>query len=147
VNLGGFGTLAALANREGREPLSVDDLAGLAERRPVLAAALTLFLVSLTGVPVSAGFVGKFYLFNAAVSAGYAALAVVGVLMSVVSAYYYLRVVVAMYMREAVAEDKWAPVSGAARVALALSASVVLGLGVYPGPVLLWARKAAESLR
>ena len=147
VNLGGFGALAALANREGREPLSLDDLAGLAERRPVLAAALTLFLVSLTGVPVSAGFVGKFYLFNAAVSAGYAALAVVGVLMSVVSAYYYLRVVVAMYMREAVAEDKWAPVSGAARVALALSASVVLGLGVYPGPVLLWARKAAESLR
>ena len=98
-------------------------------------------------MPVSAGFVGKFYLFNAAVSAGYAELAVVGVLMSVVSAYYYLRVVVAMYMREAVAEDKWAPVSGAARVALALSASVVLGLGVYPGPVLLWARKAAESLR
>ena len=147
VNLGGFGALAALANREGREPASLDDLAGLAERRPVLAAALTLFLVSLTGVPVSAGFVGKFYLFNAAVSADYAALAVVGVLMSVVSAYYYLRVVVVMYMREPVGADTWAPVTGAARLALALSAAVVLGLGVYPGPVLGWARLAARSLR
>src|SRR4029453_11981029 len=125
VNLGAFGALA--------------------DRRPVLAAALTLFLISLTGVPVSAGFVGKFYLFNAAVSGGYAGLAVIGVLMSVVSAYSYLRVVVAMYMREAVAPDTWAPVGGAATVALTLAAAVVLGLGVYPGPVLAWARMAAES--
>ena len=147
VNLGAFGALAALADGAGREPLSLDDVAGLAERRPVLAAALTLFLVSLTGVPVSAGFVGKFYLFNAAVSGGYAALAVVGFLMSVVSAYYYLRVVVAMYMRESVTADAWGPVGGAARVALALAATVVFGLGVYPGPVLTWARRAAESLR
>jgi NADH-quinone oxidoreductase subunit N len=147
VNLGGFGALAALANREGREPMSLDDLAGLAERRPVLAAALTVFLISLTGVPVSAGFVGKFYLFNAAVSAGYAGLAVVGVLMSVVSAYYYLRVVVVMYMREPIAPDTWAPVTGASSLALALSAAVVLGLGVHPGPVLGWARLAAQSLR
>jgi len=147
VNLGGFGALAALCDAQGREPLSLDDLAGLAERRPVLAAALTLFLVSLTGVPVSAGFVGKFYLFNAAVSGGYAGLAVIGVLMSVVSAYYYLRIVVAMYMREPVAPDTWGPVGGAATVALTLAAAVVLGLGVYPGPVLAWARMAAESLR
>ena len=148
VNLGGFGALAALANREGREPLSLDDLAGLAGRRPVLAAALAVFMVSLTGVPVSGGFVGKFYLFNAAVSAGYAGLAVVGVIMSVVSAYYYLRVVVAMYMREPVsAADTWAPVTGSASLALVLAAAVVLGLGVYPGPVLGWARMAAQSLR
>ena len=99
------------------------------------------------GVPVSAGFVGKFYLFNAAVSAGYAGLAVVGVLMSVVSAYYYLRVVVVMYMREPIAADTWAPVTGAASLALALSTAVVLGLGVHPGPVLGWARLAAQSLR
>ena len=131
---------------EGAE--SFDDLAGLADRRPILAAALTVFLISLTGVPVSAGFVGKFYLFNAAVSAGYAGLAVVGVLMSVVSAYYYLRVVVVMYMREPIAAaDTWAPVTGAASLALALSTAVVLGLGVHPGPVLGWARLAAQSLR
>ena len=69
MNLGGFGALAALA-RDGREPLTLADLAGLSERRPLLAAALTVFLVSLTGIPVTAGFVGKFYLFGAAVDAG-----------------------------------------------------------------------------
>ena len=145
VNLGGFGTLAALA-RDGREPLALGDVAGLATRRPALAAALTVYLISLAGVPVSAGFVGKFFLFRAAVNAGWTSLAVIGVLMSVVSAYYYLRVVVAMYMREPLGEDVWAPVSPASGVALALSAAIVLGLGIYPEPVLVWARLAARSL-
>ena len=145
VNLGGFGALAALAHRD-REPLSLHDVAGLSARRPVLAATLTVFLVSLTGVPVTAGFVGKFYLFSAAVGAGYVGLAVVGVLMSVVSAYYYLRVVVAMYMREAPGDDPWAPVATGARLALGLSAGLVLALGVYPAPVLSWAKAAARSL-
>jgi NADH-quinone oxidoreductase subunit N len=145
VNLGGFGALAALA-RSGREPLSLDDVAGLARRRPALAAAIAVYMVSLTGVPVSAGFVGKFYLFRAAVEAGYVTLAIVGFLASVVSAYYYLRVVVAMYMREPVGEDGWAHVSTASAAALAFTAIVVLGLGVYPGPVLDWADAAARSL-
>ena len=74
VNLGGFGAIAALA-RDGREPLSLADVSGLAVRRPALAAALTVFLISLTGVPVSAGFVGKFFLFRAAVDAGWVSLA------------------------------------------------------------------------
>src|SRR6185436_11380728 len=82
------GNLAALA-RDRREPATVADLAELSERRPALAAALTVFLVSLTGIPVTAGFVGKFYLFGAAVSSGWVVLALVGVLTSVVSAYYY----------------------------------------------------------
>jgi NADH-quinone oxidoreductase subunit N len=145
VNLGGFGVLAALA-RQGREPLLLTDLAGLGQRRPVLAAAMTLFLVSLTGVPVSGGFVGKFYLFSAAVNADYVSLAVIGVLMSVVSAFYYLRVVVAMYMREPVGEDSWAPVGVLPAAALGAVAVVVLGLGIYPGPVLDWARVALRSL-
>jgi NADH-quinone oxidoreductase subunit N len=145
VNLGGFGALAALA-KAGREPLTFDDLAGLAQRRPALAAALTVFLVSLTGIPVSAGFVGKFYLFRAAVYADYALLAVVGVLMSVVSAYYYLGVVVAMYMKEPVGEDDWGPVGLGSRLALAAAAAVVLIFGVYPGPALALARAAASSL-
>lgn len=145
VNLGGFGALAALA-RDGREPLGLNDVAGLSVRRPALAAALTVYLISLTGVPVSAGFVGKFFLFRAAVNAGWTSLAVVGMLMSVVSAYYYLRVVVAMYMRDPLGEDAWAPVTPGAALALAFSAAVVLALGVYPGPVLAWAREAAQSL-
>jgi NADH-quinone oxidoreductase subunit N len=145
VNLGAFGTLAALS-RDGREPLSLRDLAGLADRRPALAAALTVFLLSLTGIPVTAGFVGKFYLFNAAVAAGWAGLALVGVIMSVVSAYYYLQVVVAMYMREPVGEDDWSPVSAASAFALAFSVAVTLLLGVWPAPLLSLARLAARSL-
>ena len=145
VSLGGFGVMAALT-RDGREPLSLGDMAGLASRRPALAAAFTAFLVSFMGVPVSAGFVGKFYLFAAAVNAGYTGLAIVGVLMSVVSAFYYLRVVVAMYMKEPVGDDTWAPVGPESRLALAVSVAVVLGLGLFPGAVLTLARRAAESL-
>jgi NADH-quinone oxidoreductase subunit N len=145
VNLGAFGTIAALS-RDGREPLSLNDVAGLAERRPALAAALTVFLVSLTGIPITAGFVGKFYLFNAAVSSGWVWLALVGVVMSVVSAYYYLRVVVAMYMRDPVGEDTWAPVSLASRLALGISVALTLFLGIYPAPLLDLARAAARSL-
>jgi len=145
VNLGGFGTLAALA-RNGQEPLLFSQVAGLARRRPILAAALTVFMISLTGIPVSAGFVGKFYLFSAAVDGGYVTLAIVGMMMSAVSAYYYLGVVVTIYMRDPVGEDVWGPVGVPAGVALAVSVVVVLGLGVYPGPVMAWARLAARSL-
>jgi NADH-quinone oxidoreductase subunit N len=146
VNLGGFGAMAALA-RDGREPARLEDFNGLAERRPALAAAVTVFLVSLTGIPVSAGFVGKFYLFKAAVDSGYAVLAIVGVLTSVISAYYYLRVVVAMYMYEPASEDDpWAPIGVGAAIALGAMALVVLGLGVYPGPLLALAKAAASVL-
>jgi NADH-quinone oxidoreductase subunit N len=145
VNLGAFGAIAALA-RDGREPVTGRDLAGLSERRPALAAALTVFLVSLTGIPVTAGFVGKFYLFAAAVAAGWWVLALVGVVMSVVSAYYYLRVVVAMYMSEPAAEDRWAAPAPASTFALAVAAALTLLLGVWPAPVLSLARLAARSL-
>jgi len=145
MNLGAFGVLSSLA-RDDQEPLSLGDLADLGVRRPALAAALTLFLISLTGVPVSAGFVGKFYLFRAAVNAGYVSLALVGVVMSVVSAYYYLRVVVFMYMREAGDAPTWGPVTWWSALGLAAAAAAVLGLGVYPGPVLEAARLAAQAL-
>jgi NADH-quinone oxidoreductase subunit N len=145
VNLGGFGVIAALA-REGREPLALGDFSGLAARRPALAAGFALFLISLTGIPVSAGFVGKFYLFSAAVNGGYTGLAIVGMIMSAVSAYYYLRVVVAMYMKEPVGDDVWAPVASASGLALGAAALTVLALGVFPGPVLTLARQAATHL-
>jgi NADH-quinone oxidoreductase subunit N len=145
VNLGAFGVIAALS-KDGREPATVADLSGLAERRPALAAALTVFLVSLTGIPVTAGFVGKFYLFNAAVASGWVSLALVGVLASVVSAYYYLRIVVAMYMEAAVGEDRWAGIAPAAALALALSAGITLLFGLWPAPVLALARMASRSL-
>ena len=147
MNLGAFGVIAALA-RDGREPSTVADLAGLAERRPALAAALTVFLVSLTGIPVTAGFVGKFNLFAAAISAGRIGivLAIVGMLTSVVSAYYYLRVVVAMYMEPPLGEDNFAAVPAAAVLALVLSAGVTLLFGLWPTPVLTLARLASRGL-
>jgi NADH-quinone oxidoreductase subunit N len=145
VNLGGFGAMAALA-KDGREPLSLADFEGLSERRPALAAGLTVFLISLTGIPVSAGFVGKFQLFSAAVGAGYVPLAVVGMLTSVLSAYYYLSIVVAMYMREPKGEDAWAPLDTGAGVTLGVLAAAVLVLGVYPAPLLELARFAARAL-
>jgi NADH-quinone oxidoreductase subunit N len=147
VNLGSFGALAALS-KDGAEPLTLADVAGLSERRPALAAALTVVLVSLAGIPVTAGFVGKFYLFGAAISAGRigVVLAVVGVLASVVSAYYYLRVVVAMYMEDPVGEDRWSHATPAAAIALALSVGATLVFGLWPAPVLSMARLAARSL-
>jgi NADH-quinone oxidoreductase subunit N len=145
VNLGAFGVIAALS-KDGREPATVADVAGLAQRRPALAAALTLFLVSLTGIPLTAGFVGKFYLFNAAVASDWVVLALVGVLTSVVSAYYYLRIVVAMYMEEPVGDDRWAVISPSAVLALSLSAGVTLLFGLWPAPVLMLARLAGRSL-
>jgi NADH-quinone oxidoreductase subunit N len=145
VSLGTFGAIAALS-RDGREPASCADVAGLATRRPALAAALALFLISLIGVPVSAGFVGKLYLFKAAVGAGYTWLAVVGVLMSVVSAFYYLRVVVAMYMESPAGEVAWASLGLGERIALAAQVAVVLGLGLFPDPLVRAARTAALAL-
>jgi NADH-quinone oxidoreductase subunit N len=145
VNLGGFGALAALS-RGGREPMSLHDMAGLASRRPLLATALTVYLVSLTGVPISAGFVGKFQLFSAAVGAGHTTLAIVGMLMSVVSAFYYLRVVVHMYMKEPIGDDDWAPVPKSAAVAMAVTVVVVLALGVYPLPLIELCRAAAQAI-
>lgn len=145
VNLGAFGTIAVLA-RDEREPLTLADFDGLAARRPGLGAAMTVFLISLTGVPVSAGFVGKFYLFSAAVEGGYAILAVIAVLTSVISAYYYLRVVVAMYMHEPAGEDPWSPVGVGSGLVLAVTALLILILGAYPAPLLNLARLAAGAL-
>ena len=145
VSVGAFGALAALT-REDREPSTLADLAGLAERRPALAAAIAVFMFSLTGVPVTAGFVGKLMVFRAAVAGGWAVLALVGVAMSLVSAYYYLRVVVAMYMRPPTGEE-WPRIGGAAAVALTFALLAILWLGVEPGRILDSVRSAVTGLR
>jgi NADH-quinone oxidoreductase subunit N len=139
-----FGVLAVLA-KEGKEPMTLAEVTGMARRRPLLAAAMTVFMVSLTGVPLTAGFVGKLRVFTAAVAADHAVLAVIGLLMSVISAYYYLRVVVAMYMEEPQGEDRWAQVTGGARLVIALCALAVLALGLLPGRLFAWAQAAAQT--
>ena len=142
---GTFGVIT-LCTRAGEEAVEVGDYAGLGRRHPVLAATLGLFLLSLVGIPPLAGFVGKFYLFGAAVRAGFVWLAVIGVLNSAVAAYYYLRVLVYMYMREPEgAAAAWAP-SFAGGLALAIALAGVVLLGVVPAPFADLAQAAVEPL-
>jgi len=145
TNLGAFGLLIAL-RRNGKEPATLSDLTGLARSHPAFAAMLTVLLISLTGVPVSAGFVGKFHLFKAAVGAGFSGLAAVGVLMSVVSAFYYLRIVVLMYMEEPADGVRFEIAGGFIPGILAFAAILTFGLGVFPAGLMAMARAAAASI-
>jgi len=131
--LGAFGVVVGIERIIGREP-TLDDLAGFSRRHPALAAALALFMLTLAGVPPTAGFTAKLVVFGAAVRAGDYGLAVLGVLASAVSLYYYLRVVVVMYMREpegsAVETPGRFPSVGGV-VAVAAAAVLVLGVGPW----------------
>ena len=142
---GAFGVLT-LCERAGVEAVEVGDYAGLARRHPLLAAALGLFLLSLVGIPPLAGFVGKFYLFGAAVRGGYIWLAVIGVLNSAISAYYYLRVVVFMYMREPDGAGAVLVPSFAGGLALAIALVGIVLLGVMPAPFADLAQAAVAPL-
>lgn len=103
VKVGAF-TIVSQLGGAGEKYLTIDDYAGLGERRPVVAAMLSLFLLSLLGLPVTAGFLGKFYIFKAAVDSGLIWLAVLMTINSTIGAYYYIRIIVVMYMREPTAE-------------------------------------------
>ncbi|MFO8058366.1 MAG: NADH-quinone oxidoreductase subunit N [bacterium] len=135
MNLGAFGVIVALCReKEGGETLS--DFAGLARKRPGMAAAMAVFMFSLTGIPPLAGFAGKFFIFQSAIKSQLYVLAVIGMLNSVVSAYYYLRVVVVMYMTDEEKPFVRAPsMSGAVLVNAVMSIVVVL-LGVFPQRVM-----------
>jgi NADH-quinone oxidoreductase subunit N len=145
ASVGAFGTILLL-EREGEEAVDLGAYGGLAGRHPLLALGLTVFLLALIGMPPTAGFVGKFYLFSAAIQRGLVWLAVIAVLNSVVAAYYYLRLIVYMYMREPEGAPTTALVTPAAAVALAVSAWVTLQLGLWPGPVLALAQRAVTPL-
>ena len=128
MNLGAFGVVMLLAHKED-DGYDIGNFRGIGFRYPVLGGLLTLFLVSLAGIPPTAGFIGKFYLFSAAVKNGYVGLAVLGVLNSAVSIYYYLRPVVYMYMLPAPAEVPVPrPPRTAFSLALCISAAAVLVL-------------------
>jgi len=145
MNLGAFAVVVAMA-RGGRECERLSDFDGVAQRRPALAALMTLFMVSLAGIPGTAGFLGKFYVFSAAVNAGHVGLAILGVLTSVVSLYYYLRLPVAMYMQEpGESESEAGEASTSEVVVLALCAAGVLVLGLFPNAALLPALDMASD--
>lgn len=135
--VGAFGTLILCGSR-GAEAVSYDDLAGLGRRHPAVAFAFSLFLLSLAGIPPLAGFFGKFYLFQVTIDSGFILLAVIGLLNSVLAAYYYLRVMVYMYMKE---PEPGAPIampmrSGHVAAALLISAVLVVLLGLLPSGTL-----------
>jgi NADH-quinone oxidoreductase subunit N len=134
TNLGAFGVVSVVEKEDGRN-LRTEDFAGLAARRPVLAALLAMFMFSLTGLPPFAGFVGKYLLFSSAVGAHLTWLAVLGVMTSLFSAYYYLRIVVTMYFRDPVTDDV-IELPKTAMVSLALSGFGILLIGVLPSLVL-----------
>jgi NADH-quinone oxidoreductase subunit N len=148
MTLGSFAVLAAVG-RGGERDVRIDDLSGLGSRRPWMAAAMTVFMLSLLGFPGTAGFIGKWLVLSSVVQADQMILAVLLVLASVVSAGYYLPVVMAMYMKPAVSEDSHAGARliGAARWVVGLAAVLLLLLGVWPNSVMDAAADGAAGLR
>ncbi len=142
TNLAAFFAIIGIANKIGGH--KIDDFAGMAKRSPLLAAGLTVALVSLIGIPPTGLFIGKIFLFSAAVESDLAWLAVVGVVNSVVSAYYYLKVARLMYMAEPASDEETPASSISLRLALIVSALAVVAVGVAPR-ILTWATDAAAS--
>jgi NADH-quinone oxidoreductase subunit N len=142
TNLAAFGVIALLASRDrGNDELR--DFAGLWHTHPALAALMTVALLSLGGLPPTVGFIGKWYIFSAAVSAGYYGLAIIGVLTSVISVFFYLRVVVMMYMAERDGAPVPARVTPMGMAALTVAVAAIVYLGILPTQVL---DLAAESI-
>jgi NADH-quinone oxidoreductase subunit N len=145
MNVGAFAVIAHFAGADERH-VTLEDYAGMARRSPVLAAVLTIFLLSLIGIPMTGGFFAKFYVFSAALQARLTGLVIIGVLNSAVGAYYYLRIIVAMYMKEPREEIPVSPVPMGMGFALAISLIATLYLGILPGGVLEYASRSAADL-
>jgi len=145
TNIGAFGVISLLDSPD-RPNDEVRDYAGLANDHPTLAALMTVFLLSLGGFPPLAGFIAKWYVFSAAVKAGYTWLAIIGVLTSVVSVFFYLRVVVMMYMTGRESSAPLPAIPRMAGLALVVSAVLIFYLGILPTRVLDWAAASISTI-
>jgi NADH-quinone oxidoreductase subunit N len=146
MNLGAFGVVI-LYGRKGEENILVSDYSGMASKYPALAVAMAVFMFSLAGIPPTAGFVGKFYIFSAAIKAGYIGLAIIGVLNSALSVYFYLRVTVMMYMRPPEKEQAGGlDLSAGMVIALLIAAFFTLQIGIFPANYLNLARQSVLAL-
>ncbi len=137
MTLGAFAVIA-MFRKGGLEGEEIEDFSGLAKRQPLAAFLMLVFMVSLAGIPPTAGFIGKFYVFMAAVESGLTWLAAIALLFAAVSAYYYMRVVMVMYMREpdtAAAEPPQLVASPALSIVLACAVAGVIFFGLYPSPL------------
>jgi NADH-quinone oxidoreductase subunit N len=144
ANMGAFIATIAFNNATGSD--QIKDFAGLSRRSPALAAMMAIFMLSLVGIPPLAGFIGKYYLFSAAIEQGYIWLVIVAVLTSVISLYYYLGVVRQMYFQTSTEENSIVA-SGALRTALIICVIGVLLFGIYPNIILDFAQQAAMVFR
>jgi len=135
MNLGAFGVISYFGASNREEHLNLEDYRGLGYKYPFASLAMAIFMFSLAGVPPTGGFAGKFYLFNAAVQAGYVWLVIIAVLNSVISAYYYLRVVVNLYMRDPERDVVVPKAHIALSFALILAIFGVLQMGILPAKI------------
>jgi NADH-quinone oxidoreductase subunit N len=145
MNLGAFVVLSLLAGRDD-EGLNLHDLSGLSKQRPGAALAMAVFMFSMAGVPPTAGFAAKYYLFYSAVQSGEIWLTVIAVLCSAVSVYYYLRVLVYMYMREPLGSEPRVAGSAWATLAVAVSVAMTLQVGLFPAKVVEVAKRAVIGI-
>jgi len=147
MNIGAFAVIGYVAARH-EQYVRVEDLSGLSRRQPVTAALLAIFVFSLIGVPLTGGFFAKFYVFQAALESHLVWLTVLGLINSAIAAFYYLRIIVAVYMREpGPAVSALVPPSPGVRVALWMTAIGTLILGIFPSTVLTFASMSAAALR
>ncbi|MFN3532861.1 MAG: NADH-quinone oxidoreductase subunit N [Candidatus Brocadia sp.] len=146
MNIGAFAIVIVLSHK-GDEFIKINDYAGLGFKHPLLAIAMTLFMLSMAGVPPMAGFVGKFYIFSAAIKSGYVGLAVIGVINSVISVYYYLRITVIMYMKESNREFTPLTISPLIVAAIVISVFGTLQLGILPSKIMEIAQQATLLLK
>lgn len=145
MNIGAF-AIIILAGKKGESNANVQDLAGFGFKHPILAVVMSIFLFSLAGIPPTAGFIGKFYLFSGAVQNGYVWLAIIGVLNSAASVYYYLRVMVYMYMKDPAEDFGWVQVTAPISLALIISVAGTLVPGVVPSLILQYAQEAVKLI-
>ena len=149
MNIGAFTVVIALG-RKGQENTRLDDYSGLGNRSPLLAILMTVFLLSLAGFPPTAGFMGKFYVFSSAVKSGFVGLVIIGVLNSLISVYYYLRVVVLMFMHppktETETETEKIHLAFGAALVLLISTWFVLQMGIFPQRLLSLAQASISSI-
>jgi len=144
TTIGAFGVIAALSSGEG-DLENLEDYRGLGYRRPWLAAGFALMMLSLAGIPPTVGFVAKFYIFAAAAHSGLWLLLVIGLVNCGLAAYYYLRVLAALYMRPETQRAAWARPRPASAIALVVLSALLLGLGVYPGPLVSLSEKTSKA--
>jgi NADH-quinone oxidoreductase subunit N len=144
MNVGAFAVISHIGG-EGERYVTLQDYEGLGRRSPLLAAILTIFLLSLIGIPITGGFFAKFYVFSAALQANLVGLVIIGVLNSAVASYYYLRLIVVMYMRDAREDVPVSPVPVGLGAALAISLGTTIYLGVLPGRVLDYAARTVSA--